>query len=137
MTLDQILEQTKQLLGWEQASKSARDWWTTLESVNGDRVELVVELAGELLKRGSSLEDFFLVCCYSGKEGVRENLASLDRSLQDRGIETAVSKSNVEIVFTERKLNPSDFSMSRDLDAKLLEAFMKSSSGRRDRGNLH
>ncbi len=79
-----VLENTKHMIDWESASASARDWWKELVQVNEDKVDLIVELAEQLRRRRASLDDFFLACCYSKREGVRENLTFLDQILQDK-----------------------------------------------------
>lgn len=77
------LEWTKQLLEWESASASAKEWWDELEAINEDRVDLVLELASELLTRQATIDDFYMACSYSNREGVKENLHFLDTMRQD------------------------------------------------------
>lgn len=63
---------------------AAQSWWEELEALNEDRVDLVLKLADELLVRGATINDFFLACSYSGREGVQENLQFLDVINQDK-----------------------------------------------------
>ena len=44
----------------------------------------VIKLAGELLTRHATIEDFFTACLYSGCEGVQDNLNFLDLIHQDK-----------------------------------------------------
>ncbi len=74
---------SREIVGWHEASTEAKEWWCELEKVNHERSELVVELAEELKVRRATVDDFFLVCAYSGREGVRENLRFLDLVHQD------------------------------------------------------
>lgn len=74
---------TRKLLDWENASAAARNWWGELEELNQSRADLVIKLAGELLAREATIDQFFLACCYSGREGVQENLKYLDLIKQD------------------------------------------------------
>jgi hypothetical protein len=90
--IQKLLTNTKQLIGWENASSPAKMWWKELESVNSSRIDLVVELAEELATRGATLDDFFMVCCYSGKSGVKSNLRVLDTLDQDQSLKKANSK---------------------------------------------
>ena len=76
--------ESRRLVGWHDASSEAQEWWCELEAANRERSDLVVELAEELRVRGATVDDFFLVCAYSGREGVRENLRFLDVVDQDR-----------------------------------------------------
>ncbi|HQH28347.1 MAG TPA: hypothetical protein PLP17_13195 [Oligoflexia bacterium] len=78
------LSVTRKLLGFDAASPQAKKWWKELELLNHDQPRLVVELADELLERNASIEDFFLACSHSGRDGVRENLRFLDLIDQDR-----------------------------------------------------
>ena len=80
------LQWTKQLLDWDSASTSAKEWWEELEAINEDRVDLVLELASELLTRQATIDDFFTACSYSNREGVKENLRFLDTMRQDNSI---------------------------------------------------
>lgn len=75
---------TRKILGWEKASDAARKWWGELERMNSGREDLVMKLMSELLARESSIEDFYLACSYSGREGVTENLRFLDSIRQDK-----------------------------------------------------
>ena len=75
---------TRRILGWETASEAARRWWGELEKMNSGREDLVMKLMSELLSREASIEDFYLACSYSGREGVSENLKFLDSICQDK-----------------------------------------------------
>lgn len=79
-------QRSRELLDWENASGAARKWWEQLESINEDRLDLVIKLTAELLEREATIDDFFLACSYSGREGVRENLIYLDLIRQDKDI---------------------------------------------------
>ena len=92
------LELGRNLIGWSHASNEARNWWKQLEKVNLGRSDLVVELAEELAKRSATVDDFFLVCAYSGREGVRENLSYLDLVWQDESPDTNVEASRTPVV---------------------------------------
>ena len=87
----QSLQFSRKLLGWEAASEEARDWWRELEQLNDDRTSLIIKLAGELLTRQATIEDFFTACLYSGREGVQDNLNFLDLIHQDK-VETCESE---------------------------------------------
>ena len=77
------LRWSRRLLGWNDASDAAKEWWKELEELNDDRTSLIMKLAGELLTRQATIEDFFTACLYSGREGVQENLQFLDLIQQD------------------------------------------------------
>ena len=77
------LVESRKLVEWYHASDEAQEWWCELEEVNSDRTELIVELAEELSLRRATVDDFFLVCAYSGRIGVQENLSYLDVIDQD------------------------------------------------------
>jgi hypothetical protein len=79
----QLIDTTRKLIGWCSASSAAKRWWTELEGANQSRPELVMALGQALARRGASVDDFFLVCAYSNRIGVRENLKMLEQSLQD------------------------------------------------------
>jgi hypothetical protein len=79
---------TRRILGWDIASKAAKDWWGELESINEGREDLVMKLIAELISRQATIEDFFLACSYSGREGVSENLKFLDLIRQDNESDT-------------------------------------------------
>ncbi|MCB0322925.1 MAG: hypothetical protein KDD69_05105 [Bdellovibrionales bacterium] len=81
--MTQTLLWTKQLLDFDTASGPAREWWQELEAINEDRIDLVLKLASELLARHATIDDFFLACSYSNREGVKENLRFLDTIKQD------------------------------------------------------
>ena len=70
-------------LSWETASENAKTWWIELEKANKTRPDLVKKLAQELCIREATLEDFYLICSYSNRIGVRENLKCLDQARQD------------------------------------------------------
>ena len=80
------LRWTKSLLDWDHASEQARAWWEELEQLNDGRVDLVLKLACELLEREATIDDFFVACTYSGREGVKENLRFLDKIRQDKDV---------------------------------------------------
>lgn len=82
----QTLQWSKQMLDWENASQDARQWWSELEELNSERVDLILKLTVELLSRNASIDDFFVACSYSEREGVQENLSFLDTMRQDKNI---------------------------------------------------
>ena len=94
--LEQQLEQSKNLINWELASAPAKAWWEKLESVNEDRIELILELTDELINRHASLEDFYLVCLHSGRRGVRENLNYFDLLHQDSAVSAVALDTEIE-----------------------------------------
>lgn len=97
------LEWTKQLLDWDNATVPAKEWWQELEALNDGRVDLVLKLAGELLERAATIDDFFLACSYSGREGVQENLRFLDTICQDKKYYRAdTPKESPEAIDVER-----------------------------------
>ena len=85
---------TRRILGWESASDQARKWWGELEKMNSGREDLVLKLMSELLSREGSIEDFYLACSYSGREGVTENLKFLDSIKQDKLPNKSMTSSN-------------------------------------------
>jgi len=99
------LQWTKQLLEWEGASVPAREWWEELETLNEDRVDLVLELASELLTRHATIDDFFMACSYSNREGVKENLHFLDSMRQD---DSSIMDSEFQTVYAEDEDGESD-----------------------------
>ncbi len=94
------LEWTKQLLEWESASASAKEWWEELEAINEDRVDLVLELASELLTRQATIDDFYMACSYSNREGVKENLHFLDTMRQD---DSSIQDGSFQKVYAEEE----------------------------------
>ncbi len=82
----QTLQWSKQMLDWENASQDARQWWLELEELNSERIDLILKLTVELLSRNASIDDFFVACSYSEREGVQENLNFLDTMRQDKNI---------------------------------------------------
>jgi hypothetical protein len=78
------VSKTRQILDFAGASPQAKKWWQQLELLNKDRPSLVARLADELCFRNASIDDFFLACSYSGREGVDENLYFLDTIYQDK-----------------------------------------------------
>ena len=77
-------EITRTLLDFEGASPQAKQWWKELELLNKERPTLVSRLADELVERNASIDDFYLACSYSNRQGVQDNLDFLDLIYQDR-----------------------------------------------------
>lgn len=82
-TGEMMIDSYRELIQWQSASNAAQEWWTELEGVNSSRPDLVAALASALARRTATLDDFFIICAYSNREGAKENLRLLDLSLQD------------------------------------------------------
>lgn len=89
-----LIHSSRALIGWASATSTAREWWAELEDANSTRPDLVNALARALAQRGASVDDFFLVCAYSNRLGVRENLKLLDQCRQDTSSTSTVKERN-------------------------------------------
>ncbi|MDD2943865.1 MAG: TraM recognition domain-containing protein, partial [bacterium] len=76
------LEDKREKLGWSQTSGVAREWWESFETQNAGKKALILTLFDELLRRESTIYEFFLSYVYSSSESIEDNLKFLDRMIE-------------------------------------------------------
>ena len=79
-----LFSDAKRRIDFENANSVAKEWWTSLESLNKDQPALVLKLARELEKRSVSITDFFDVWLHSHRTDLESNLKFLDTISQDK-----------------------------------------------------
>lgn len=76
--IDELLQEVKSELDWDNTTGSARKWWLTFEEENKTRTPLVLRLAEELRNRKATITEFFLAYVYSNTDNIQANLHYLD-----------------------------------------------------------
>lgn len=76
------LEEKREKLGWSQTTGVAREWWESFETQNSGKKALILTLFDELLRRESTIYEFFLSYVYSSSESIEDNLKFLDRMIE-------------------------------------------------------
>ncbi|MFM8570650.1 MAG: hypothetical protein ACKOAU_03535, partial [Pirellula sp.] len=76
--IDELLQEVKNELDWDNTTGSARKWWQTFEEENKSRTPLVLRLAEELRNRKVTITEFFLAYVYSNTDNIQANLHYLD-----------------------------------------------------------
>ncbi|MEM9801712.1 MAG: type IV secretory system conjugative DNA transfer family protein [Planctomycetota bacterium] len=72
------LDLVKPFLDPDGAQQAARRWWQRFERENAGRLDLVLRVAEEVVRRGAKLDDFYLATAYSGTNNIQANMHYLD-----------------------------------------------------------
>lgn len=75
---NRIEEIKRDHLGWTDVSESAAKWWKKFEDEFRVRPSLVLRLVEEILRRKSTINEFFLAYVYSNTDNIQANLHYLD-----------------------------------------------------------
>jgi ribosomal protein L7/L12 len=82
------LEKVKLQIGWKTACRTAREWWTALESKHSTRLECVLKFANLLAAKKATIDEFYKAYLRSGAINIPANLLFLE-FLRERALEVS------------------------------------------------